>query len=143
MMDIESIIAAAMECKDTPFKHQGRVIGRGLDCAGVLVHVLNSLELPYNDEMGYPRTPFDGQLENILDTQPSLYRVPANEKQRGDVLCMRISSAPQHIAIFLGDINGHPYIIHGSSEHGKVAVHRLDQVWGARIVRVYRIKGMA
>ena len=142
-MDADLIIAAAMECEGTPFKHQGRVAGRGLDCAGVLVHVLRSMDLPYNDEMGYPRTPFDGQLENILDSQPSLERIPPSEKKRGDVLCMRISSAPQHIAIFLGDINGHPYIIHGSSEHGKVAVHRLDQVWGARIVRVYRFKGMA
>ena len=142
-MDAESIISAAMECEGTPFKHQGRVVGRGLDCAGVLVHVFRSMDLPYNDEMGYPRTPFDGQLENILDSQPSLERISPSEKKRGDVLCMRISSAPQHIAIFLGDISGHPYIIHGSSEHGKVAVHRLDQVWGARIVRAYRIKGMA
>jgi len=141
-MTPEDIVAAAMECKETPFKHQGRVPGRGMDCAGVLVHCFKRLELDYNDELGYPRNPFDGQLEKILDSQPSLVRVNNSDMRKGDVLCMRISSAPQHVAILIGDISGRPYIIHGSSQHGKVALHRLDELWGARIMRVYRFVGV-
>lgn len=142
-MTRDDVIAAALECQDTPFKHQGRVVGLGLDCAGVLVHCFQRLSLPYRDEMGYPRNPFDGQLERILDSQPSLRRVDKAEMERGDVLCMRMSRDPQHIAIYLGLIDGHPYICHGSSEHGKVATHRLDEIWGARIVRAYRLEGLA
>jgi cell wall-associated NlpC family hydrolase len=141
-MTRDDIIAASQECEDTPFRHQGRVVGLGLDCAGVLVHLFQRLCLPYHDEMGYPRHPFDGQLERILDSQPSLRRIDKADMARGDVLCMRITSAPQHIAIYLGLIDGHPYIRHGSSLHGKVATHRLDELWGARIVRVYRFEGL-
>lgn len=141
-MTRDDIIAAAREVEGTAFRHQGRVPGLGLDCAGVLVHCFQRLGLPYRDEMGYPRNPFDGQLEKILDSQPSLRRVDRADLQPGDVLCMRMARDPQHIAIYLGLIDGHPYITHGSSEHGKVATHRLDALWGARIVRVYRFEGL-
>lgn len=140
MITADDVIAAARECLDTPFRHQGRVIGLGMDCAGVLVHCFQRLGLPFNDEMGYPRNPYDGQLDKILAAQPSLREVSKGEMRAGDVLSMRINSAPQHIAIHAGQQRGHDYIIHGSSEHGKVAEHRLCDVWGARIKRVYRFE---
>lgn len=141
-MKQEDIINAAKECLNTPFMHQGRLPGIALDCAGVLVYCFQKLGLPFNDEMGYPRNPYDGQLDKILAVQPSLFEVPKSEMRAGDVLSMRIKSAPQHIAIHAGQVRGHNYIIHGSSEHGKVCHHRLCDVWGARIVHVYRFEGV-
>lgn len=141
-MTPDDVIAAVREVEGTPFRHQGRVPCLGLDCAGVLVHCFQRLGLPFQDRLDYPRTPFDGQLEGILDSQPSLRRIDKAELDRGDVLCMRMARDPQHIAIYFGLIDGHPYICHGSSEHGKVAIHRLDELWGARIVRVYRFEGL-
>lgn len=134
-----TVVEAALECVGTPFKHQARVLGLGLDCAGVLVHIFKSLGLPFNDEMGYPTTPYDGQLERILDDQPSLTRIAVEQSAPGDVLVMRISRAPQHILIRAEDIAGLPYVIHGSSEHGRVVHHRMDQLIGARVMRAYRI----
>lgn len=131
-------VEAAFELLDVPFRHQGRS-RLGVDCAGVLVHIFQRLGLPYQDEMGYPMNPYDGQLEKILDAQPSLSRISKSEAGANDVLIMRISKAPQHIAIHAGEIDGHPYIIHGSELHGKVAHHRLDDLWRARVIRAYRI----
>ena len=136
----QDMIAAAAECLDTPFRHQGRLAGIGLDCAGVLAHCLDRLGLPYTDQNGYGRSPFDGMLEKSLDGQPSLIRVAINEAEGGDVLLMRMQKEPQHIAIHAGFIDGSTYIIHGSSQHGKVAHHRLDNLWRARVVRAYRVK---
>nr|WP_298117453.1 NlpC/P60 family protein [uncultured Pseudomonas sp.] len=136
----DDIIASARKLIGTKFLHQGRVPGLGLDCAGTLAAVLDDLGLPYIDEQGYPRTPYDGQLERNLDEQPSLRRIPAGEAAAGDVLVMRMKSAPQHIAIHAGSIRGQTYIIHGSEEHGKVAHHRLDDLWRARVVRAYRVE---
>lgn len=133
-------LIAATALVGTPFRHQGRVPGLGLDCAGVLVCCFQAMGLPYNDEMGYPRQPYDGQLEKILDAQPSLRRIALDEIAEGDVLVMRVRTAPQHVAIHAGQINGHTYIIHGSEEHGKVAHHRLDDLWRARVVRAYRME---
>lgn len=141
-MTADEVIRVASECLNTPFLHQGRVIGRGMDCAGVLVHCFKRLGVPFNDEMGYPRNPYDGQLDKILAAQPSLRAISKSEMQAGDVLSMRIKTAPQHIAIHAGQVRGHDYIIHGSSEHGKVCIHRLCDVWGARVMRVYRFEGM-
>lgn len=139
-MTADDIIGAAMECMGTPFRHQGRVLGLGMDCAGVLVHCFARLGLPFNDEMGYPRNPYDGQLDKILAAQPSLVEIDKAAARRGDVLSMRISSAPQHIAIHAGQVRGRDYIIHGSSEHGKVCMHRLCDVWGSRVMRAYRFE---
>lgn len=137
----DKVLQAATECIGTPFIHQGRVIGRGLDCVGLLAHIFESLELPYADEKGYPRSPYDGKLESNLDSQQSLRRIDRKDAQAGDVLVMRMKTSPQHIAIHAGEISGHTYIIHASSEHGFVVHHRLDNVWRTRIMRAYRITG--
>lgn len=140
MIDPELIIAAASECLRTPFRHQARVPGLGIDCAGLLVHCFKALDLPFNDELGYPRSPYDGMLEKILDAQPSLVRINKRDAQPGDWLVMRIKTAPQHIALYSGNRHGYPYIIHASSEHGEVVNHRLDELWRPRVVCAYRME---
>jgi cell wall-associated NlpC family hydrolase len=137
---MSAVVAAAKACLKTPFKHQGRVPGVGMDCAGLLVHCFKSLGLDHFDELGYPRNPYDGQLEKILDDQPSLRRIDLDQVQAGDVLAMRMRTAPQHIAIHIGFVSGHPYIVHASELHGCVVEHRLDDLWGARVMRAYRVE---
>mgnify|MGYP003398058909 FL=1 len=133
-------VEIAMSCLKTAFHHQGRVPGRGLDCAGLYIHVMRELGLAYADVQGYPRNPYDGQLEAQMDAQPSLERIPVAEAQAGDWLCMRIKKAPQHLALHAGFIDGIPYIVHASEEHGGVVHHRLDDLWRARVMRAYRVK---
>ena len=135
-----SAVSIAMACLGTPFKHQARVPGRGLDCAGLYIHVMRELGLDCVDAQGYPRNPYDGQLESQMDAQPSLERIAVADAQAGDWLCMRIKSAPQHLAMHAGFIDGVPYIIHASEEHGGVVHHRLDSLWRARVMRAYRVK---
>ena len=128
-----------MACLGTPFQHQARVAGRGLDCAGLYVHVMRELGLDYVDAQGYPRNPYDGQLEAQMDAQPRLERIDVADAKAGDWLCMRIKTAPQHLALHAGFIDGVPYIIHASEEHGGVVHHRLDSLWRARVMRAYRV----
>lgn len=132
-MTPETIIAAARELLEMPFRHQGRASSGKTDCAGVICHVAGSLGLPYADQTDYPRQPGGGRLESALDEQPCLIRVPLSARQAGDVLLMRFAGDPQHLAIFTGST-----IIHAYETVGKVAEHRLDEAWTRRIVRVYR-----
>jgi cell wall-associated NlpC family hydrolase len=132
----DRVLQVATASLGTPFLHQGRVVGRGLDCAGLYVHICKSVGLMHIDAKGYPRNPYDGQLEKQLDSQPCLERV--TDAMPGDILAMRISKQPQHIGIHAGYIDGHAYIIHASEEHGKTCMHRIDDLWRARIMRVYR-----
>lgn len=136
----DDVIRAALEAEETPFKHQGRVLGRGMDCAGLFVFVCQQLGIPHQDAVGYPRTPFGGELERQLDAQPSLRRVPKEQARKGDILVMRMTKAPQHITFHAGEYRGHPYVIHASEMHGKVCLHRLDSDWFGRVVLAYRFE---
>lgn len=136
------IVEAALELLETPFKHQGRAPGRGIDCVGVYIHVCQVLGIESIDTTGYARDPYDGTLERELDRQPGLYRIAPAEAREGDLLAMRISRAPQHIAIHAGFISGQPYIIHSSEEAGEVCRHRVDSTWRHRILMAYRFKDL-
>lgn len=131
-MAVNKIFSLARECLGTPFTHQGRQIGVGLDCAGLVAHVLDGLNLPYNDMNGYPRTPYDGMLKKSLDSQPSLTEI--YKLEAGCILLLRITRAPQHLGIFTGDT-----IIHSYLTAGRVTEHRLGDSWKRRIVSMYRI----
>ena len=137
-MTADDILAAARQCLGTPFRHQGRLVGTGLDCAGVAIHVAREIGAGVIDVFGYGRTPANGQLEQSLDSQPCLERVLSADRQPGDVLLMRFTSEPQHLAIFAGDT-----IIHAYESAGLCCEHRLSSMWAARIVRVYRFRGIA
>lgn len=129
----DRIIELARECIGTPFVHQGRIVGIGMDCPGPLVHALKGLGLPFNDDKGYPRRPFDGMLEKILDAEPSLKRIPNAAMQPADVLVCRIKKAPQHLMIYTGST-----VIHSYSDTGRV-VEQSATAWLRHITHVYRI----
>lgn len=135
-MTVDDILAAARSAIGTPFAHQGRESGRGLDCAGLLQHVGAVLDLPRHDLTHYARRPSGGLLEAALDAQPAIHRVPG-QPQAGDLLLMRFLGAPQHLAVCAGDT-----IIHSYEGAGKVCEHGFSPQWRARVVRVYRFNDL-
>lgn len=137
-MTADDLIAAARACEHTPFVHQGRQPGVGLDCAGLLKVALCAIGRAPLDRTDYGRIPHGGELEAMLDAQPLLVRVPINEMRAADILLMRFKADPQHLALLAGET-----IIHAYEDAGKVVEHRLDTRWRARIVRVYRLKELA
>ncbi|WP_440466867.1 C40 family peptidase [Pseudomonas sp. YH-1] len=141
-MTRDDVVNTALLAKGTPFRHQGRVLGFGMDCAGLFVFICQTLGIPHQDATGYPRTPFGGELERQLDGQPALRRIDVGDAERGDILVMRMTKQPQHIAIHAGDEAGYPCVIHASEMHGGVAHHRIDSLWRARVVRAYRFEGL-
>lgn len=139
-MTADDIIAIARSAIGTPFVHQGRVAGKGLDCVGLPMYVADRLGVEYVDVIGYPRRPEGGKLEATFDAHVEsgvLVRVKISEMQAGDFLMLRFGGQPQHLAIFTGE-----NIIHSYQQVGKVCEHRLDDVWRRRIVRVYRMAGV-
>ena len=134
-MTAAEIVAAARECLNTPFQHQGRIVGLALDCAGVAVHVASkwhTVEQP----PAYGRLPHDAMLEQWIERQPFLAR--AATPQAGDLLLMRFENEPQHLAIHAGET-----MIHAYQSIGKTVEHNLDDKWRRRIVRAYRFKDAA
>lgn len=132
-MTPDDIITAALECIDTPFMHQGRVVGAGLDCVGVAIHVCKRLGLEPSDVVGYGRTPLNGQLESALDYQPFVSRITKDEVRPGDMMLMRFLGEPQHLAIM-----GNDEVIHAYETVGKCVRHTMNTKWWNRVVHAYR-----
>ena len=137
-MTQDDIIQAARELIGTPFVHQGRIPGRALDCAGLVVAVAQAVGVEYIDQTGYSRSPSGGLLEAALDEQPGITRIAPAERAPSDVLLMRFAGDPQHLALLAGST-----IIHAYEAPGLVCEHDLTDLWARRIVRVYRFKGLA
>lgn len=135
-MTPDEIIAVARSAIGTPFRHQGRVVGRGLDCVGLGAFIADTLGIKIVDVTGYGRRPSGGILEATLDEQPAIVQV-AGPAQPGDLFLIRFKGEPQHVAVFDGE-----NIIHAYEPVGKVCEHRLTEAWSRRIVRIYRFRGV-
>ena len=133
----QDIIAVAREFLKTPFVHQGRLPGKALDCAGLVVVTAQRLGLEVIDVQDYSRLPNNGALEAMLDIQPSLHGVGRGEAQPGDVLLMKFKKEPTHLGIHAGD-----NLIHCWQPVGMVCEHRFDEAWQRRVVAVYRFTGV-
>jgi hypothetical protein len=123
----------ARETLGTPFKHQGRICGVGLDCVGVGVHIAKRAGLDYQDLPAYPRSPFRNLLTDTLNSQDCLQLT--SELSEGCFLLMKFFKEPMHLAYCAGE-----NIIHSYESVGRVVEHRLDSKWKSRIVKIYRIK---
>ena len=134
-MNAAAIIAAARSQLGVPFRHQTRLAGQYLDCAGLVMVVADRLGVAYEAPQNYARTPHNRLIEGVLDNQPGLMRVSLNERQAGDILSMRIGREPQHLGIFSGTT-----LIHCYEAVGRVVEHDLSADWAARIDRVYRFR---
>ncbi len=127
----------------TPFHHQARLKGKGCDCLGLIVGVVDELGLVDEsgrllssyDEINYSKEP-DGKyliqkLENILD------EVNPSEIKAGDLALFKMGNNPQHLAI-ITDYQGGLGMIHCYAQARKVVEHRFDENWQKRLFKVYR-----
>jgi cell wall-associated NlpC family hydrolase len=120
----------------TPFHHQGRLPGVGLDCAGVAVCALRECNIEVQDITGYARVPSKGIFDTaVLD---HCNKISQNELEAGDFVMFSFLSEPQHIAIMSSPTT----IIHAYSPLNKVLENSLDSIWQRRLTGCYRLKGL-
>lgn len=136
------MIAAARSLIGTPFHHQGRVPGVGLDCAGVLIVTawLTGKKPRTFDVTGYPATPDGVTLQKLCDEH--LDRV--DDLQPGDVALIRWQrpdAPPQHLGIVGDHAHGGLSLIHADSRHHKKVIEsRLEFGRYMRLVQAYRFR---
>ena len=123
------IVEAARRWLGTPFLHQGRTQGLGVDCAGLLVGVAHELGLSQFENTSYSRSPDGVTMERTLNAE--LDRIPFVAVRPGDVLFFSFFRHAQHLAIVT---QANPlYIIHAHQPNDRVVEHRLDNQWRARV----------
>ncbi len=140
----QDVIDEARTWIGTPFMHQGRMKGKGVDCVGLLIGVAHALGLSDFDFRAYGRIPVPEQMKRLLEM--NLIQVDLSQIRCADVLWLKLGQ-PRHIALFTEKGT----IIHVNERIGKstprglagrCVEHILDQVWRQRIVAVYRIPGV-
>lgn len=96
------VVAEARSWLDTPYLHQHRAKGHGVDCAGLVIGVARNLELVTEDfdVNGYERTPDGEQLLALCDRFMS--RIRMTELKPGHVLVYSFEKSPQHLGV-VGD----------------------------------------
>ena len=132
-MNREQIIAAGRELLGTPWAHQGRTPGVGIDCAGVIVHILKINGIGY-DVSGYAHEP-NGEL--TLHADSCLTRILVSSMQPADVLIFRIKRLPQHVALATDKGILHSFN-RGAGTLSKVVETGLTDQWRAHIVAAYK-----
>ena len=138
-MTADDLISAARGCLGTPFRHQGRVPGEALDCAGLLAEVARANGCQVIDRQGYSPEPSGDSLLRAVDAQPYLIRLPGGmaEAAAGDVLALRFGGAPHHLALHCGAT-----IVHAWAAVGCVCAHELTAALQRRVVAAWRFRGL-
>lgn len=136
------IVTAARTWIGTPFHHQARLKGVGVDCIGLVIGVARELALiaPDFDIAAYPRVP-DGKTLLPL-AREHMREIPREAMQPGDVVVVSFDRDPQHFGI-LGDYrHGGLSIIHGASDPGRVIETRLMFSSAMHFVAAFALPGV-
>lgn len=135
------IAAAARGWLGTPFVHQGRRRGIGVDCAGVVIGVARELGLSQFDTRSYPAQPDPVQMRALLEAH--LDPVAWTERRAGDILWFRVELDPQHLGLLV-DAGEAPVMVHAFGRPGvmKVVETRVDAFWQERLAGCYRYRGV-
>lgn len=116
----------------TPYQHQGRFKGCGVDCVGLVLGVAKALGVRIEDRPGYSEMfPNAEWLKEELLKQFD----PVDEPEIGSLLLLNMGAPmPSHLAIM-----GETTIIHVWGQRGAVE-HTLNDAWEKRIVAAFRFR---
>lgn len=142
----QDIIRTARSWLRTPFHHQGRVKGAGVDCIGLIVGVINELNLSdgnggrlsAHDDTNYSPLPDGVRLKAMLDEH--LQSIMLSELAPGDIALFRFQQQPQHVGFITDRADGTLGILHCYSNSEFVIEHRLNEGWMSMLVQAYRFK---
>ncbi|MER2519727.1 MAG: NlpC/P60 family protein [Bdellovibrionales bacterium] len=135
---IAAMIAAARACLGTPFHHQGRLPGQGLDCVGLIVVAARAAGLEVEDRRDYARRPDGASLVAALQAHGAAL-VVGRGIAAGDILVFRYDGQPQHVAL----ATEADAMIHSFAPAGRVVETSLGAYWRRRLTGVYSIMAHA
>ena len=127
-----NLLSVARGYLGTPFHHQGRVKGVGVDCAGFLVCIAKDLGYPVEDLGVYDHDPDPVVLRKYLEKQLVIEFM--TNRTIGNIVLMDLGNSRwgHHLGL-LTDIG----IIHALASARKVVETTLDQQLDRSIVGVY------
>ncbi|MCA3072825.1 MAG: C40 family peptidase [Rhodocyclaceae bacterium] len=137
MITRADVVAEARRWIGTPYQHQARVLGVGVDCAGVVTEVARALGIATLDYDGYGRIPHEGLLRTICEER--FDRI--DDPEPGCIVVMAFLpgvAQEQH----LGILTDTDTMIHAYERIGRCVEHRYSSTWRVRTRALYRYRGV-
>ena len=124
----QQIVEEARSWIGTPFKHQGRKKGVGVDCIGLVYEIAKKFNLADTDmrlaqQRGYSSykvVPARGMMRNMCNDY--LEKIRIAEAEAGDLFLIMFTRLEGHIAIYTGENT----IIHALSSAKKCTEHSIN-----------------
>ncbi len=137
-MNALDVIQEARRWLRTPYLHQARLRGVGVDCIGLVLGVgaaVGAWPATFN-YTGYGRLPHNYNL--LFEARRYFLEIPLDQLQPGCILMMRYYTEPRHLAIFAGET-----MIHAASNFQEVVEHRYDDKNRGRTQYAFRFPGVS
>ena len=143
------IIREARGFEGTPFVHQGRLPGVGLDCIGVIVCAAERAGLDMVDHTAYSRQPNPRVLLDYIGR--NFDEIPAEDAEAGDVVLFYWRSSRRHgpLPQHAGLLTRRPAsptglgLLHAYDDLGRVLEVDFEESWAARVCSAWRYRGAA
>lgn len=139
----EDIQREALTWIDTPFHHQARVKGVGIDCAGVVTMAPRPFGLSDFDITDYSRLPQGDSIRRLLDEHMDPLEI--DDARGGDVVLFafktRKGEVEQHLGVLVDDAGGMRFV-HAWGVAEKVVSTAFDATWRRRCVGAWRYRGL-
>lgn len=130
----DRILVAARKWVKTPWQHNQKCLGHGVDCVRFIEAVFkDDLGYQFDNISKYARLPDDDAILKYLQGLHCVKEIPLTAIQPGDLLLFRIGKIPAHLGISNGQ-----GIIHADSHHGVIEVNNLGR-WQQRLIANFRV----
>lgn len=137
-----NVVNAARAWVGTPFHHQARERGVGVDCVGLIIGVARDLGLVAEDF----DVPVYGRMPDGVSLMEAahLHMTPVTfgNMRAGDVVVVSFDSHPQHFGILAPYQHGGHAIIHAAQKHGRVVETRLMFHTAMRFEAAFALPGV-
>jgi cell wall-associated NlpC family hydrolase len=130
------IVRVAKTWIGTPWRHNQRAKGLGVDCVRFIEAVASeALGITLPEISNYQRLPEGNAILDFMNELEFLESVAIADRRDGDVLLFRIGKIPHHCGFSVGD-----GMIHADVNHGVIQVSNLAN-WQRRLIRCFRVRG--
>jgi len=143
MITRADVVATARKYVETPTVHQGRTLGKGVDCIGLIICVARDLGILGFDEREYRtyRARTAPGSQGLIKNLSGLCGEPTDEYGPGSILVMFINKRkrrPQHLAI-ASDRNR---MIHAHQRFQRVVEHNISEIYTSLILCAFNYPGV-
>jgi cell wall-associated NlpC family hydrolase len=141
------VVIIARGWLETPYRHQKKLRGVGVDCIGLIWGVgleAGVLTVPADEVrpfLAYSRLPSPKRFMRALEL---FFRRVDGTPQPADIAVMAWDlekKLPQHVGL-LSDLDGRPGLIHSESRVGRCVEHGFVGEWPQRVTSWWRYPGI-